>query len=64
MATYECAVCGMGVNATCAKCDEPLVHGTITTDEGAEVHVSKCPNDHGMIKSPLCCGQDMTCTIA
>jgi len=24
MATYECSVCGMSVNATCAKCDEPL----------------------------------------
>ena len=24
MATYECDNCGMAVNATCAKCDEPL----------------------------------------
>ena len=22
----------------------------------------KC-NDHGKIKSPLCCGQDMTCSV-
>jgi hypothetical protein len=53
----------MGVNATCAKCDAPLVHDTLTLDDGTEVQVSKCPNDHGKIKSPLCCGQDMTCTI-
>ncbi len=25
MATYECSKCGMGVNATCAKCDAQLV---------------------------------------
>ena len=24
MATYECKVCGMSVNATCGKCDAPL----------------------------------------
>ena len=63
MATYECAVCGMSVNATCAKCDAPLVHDTITTDDGSHVHVSKCPNGHGKIKSPMCCGQDMSCNI-
>ncbi len=62
MATYECSVCGMAVNATCAKCDAPLVNDTIELD-GAKVQVSKCPNDHGMIKSPLCCGQDMTCKV-
>jgi hypothetical protein len=27
------------------------------------VHVSKCPDGHGMVKSPLCCGQDMTCSV-
>jgi hypothetical protein len=27
------------------------------------VQISKCPNDHGKIKSPLCCGQDMSCTV-
>ena len=36
MATYECDKCGMGVNATCAKCDAPLVDGSITTDNGTE----------------------------
>lgn len=63
MATYECPQCKMAVNATCAKCDAPLVNDTIKLDDGTEVQVSKCPNDHGMIKSPLCCGQDMTCSI-
>ena len=32
-------------------------------DDGTEVHVSKCPNGHGKIKSPMCCGQDMSCPI-
>jgi hypothetical protein len=53
----------MSVNATCGKCDEPLVNDMLTLDNGSEVQISICPNDHGKIKSPLCCGQDMTCTI-
>ena len=63
MATYECATCGMAVNATCAKCDSPLADDILTLDDGTEVQVSKCPNGHGKIKSPLCCGQDMTCAV-
>ena len=63
MATYTCDACGMSVNMTCATCDEELVHDTITTDSGVEVAVSKCPEGHGKIKSPMCCGEDMACTI-
>ncbi len=63
MATYECEKCGMSVNATCGKCDAPLVNDTLTLDSGDEVQVSKCPNDHGKIKSPMCCGQDMSCQV-
>ena len=39
-----------------------LVHGSIEKD-GNEIHVSKCPDGHGMIKSPMCCGQDMACSV-
>ena len=63
METYKCDKCGMAVNANCAKCDEPLVNGLITVDDGSQVQVSKCPECEGMIKSPQCCGLDMTCTI-
>ena len=63
MATYECDNCGMSVNATCAKCDEPLVDDSLKLDDGSSVQISKCPNGHGKIKSPLCCGSDMTCHI-
>ena len=42
MATYECSLCGMSVNATCGKCNEPLVDDTIDAD-GSEVQVSRCP---------------------
>ncbi len=63
MAAYTCDKCGMSVDMTCGKCGKALVHGTITTDAGVSVEVSKCPDGHGMIKSPACCGQDMTCTI-
>ena len=53
----------MSVNMTCATCDEELVHDTITTDSGVEVAVSKCPEGHGKIKSPMCCGEDMACAV-
>ena len=61
MATYECSKCGMAVNASCAKCDAPLVNEMLKLGNGSEVQVSKCPNDHGKIKSPTCCGLDMNC---
>ena len=63
METYKCEKCGMAVNATCAKCDAPLVNDTLELEDGTKVQVSKCPNGHGKIKSPMCCGVDMTCTI-
>lgn len=63
MATYTCDVCGMSVNMTCAKCGQELVHDTLTTEGGGSVAISKCPEGHGKIKSPMCCGQDMTCSI-
>jgi len=64
MATYECEQCGMAVNASCAKCDAPLVNGMLQLEGGNEVQISECPNGHGKIKSPLCCGQDMSCKAA
>ena len=64
MATYTCEKCGMSVNMTCAKCDRELVHDTLRRDDGSSVAVSKCPDGHGMIKSPMCCAQDMTCSVA
>lgn len=61
MALYTCDVCSMSIGSmTCGSCDKELDHGSITTDSGEEVAVSKCPDGHGMIKSPMCCGQDMT----
>jgi hypothetical protein len=63
MATYTCQVCGMSVNMTCAKCGQELVHDTITKDDGTTVAVSRCPQGDGMIKSPICCAQDMTCNV-
>jgi hypothetical protein len=48
---------------TCGKCGKPLVHDTIKTPDGKSVHVSKCPDGHGMVKSPMCCGQDMSCSV-
>jgi len=52
----------MGVTGLkCVKCGDGLVHDYITSDDGTTVAVSKCPNSHGKIKSPTCCGTDMTC---
>jgi len=64
MAVYTCEQCGMSIGTmTCGKCDKELVHDTITTDDGTVVQVSKCPDGHGMVKSPMCCAQDMTCSV-
>ncbi len=61
MAVYKCEKCGMSIGTmTCGECDKPLVHSSITTDDGTEIHVSECPDGHGKVKSPMCCGQDMT----
>ncbi len=60
MAVYTCTVCGMSIGTmTCGTCGKDLVHNTITTDNGETVHVSECPDGHGKVKSPMCCGQDM-----
>ena len=63
MATYTCQVCGMSVNMTCAKCGKELEHDTLRKDDGSTVAVSKCPEGDGMIKSPMCCAQDMACNV-
>jgi hypothetical protein len=64
MAFYKCEKCGMSIGTmTCGECGKELVHETIKKDDGTEVHVTKCPEGHGMVKSPMCCGQDMACSI-
>ena len=63
MALYECNKCGMSVNTTCGKCNKDLVDDVLMLDNGSNVQISKCPNEHGRIKSPLCCGEDMSCSI-
>lgn len=61
MSVYLCEVCGMSLGTiTCGTCDKVLEHDSITTEEGVTIYVAKCPDGHGMIKSPTCCGQDMT----
>lgn len=63
MHTYECSKCGMSVNASCGACNIPLENDVLTRDDGSTVQISKCPGCEGKIKSPLCCGVDMTCTL-
>ncbi len=63
MADFICEHCEMGVTGlTCVKCGEELVHDHITKDDGTQVGVAKCPKGCGMIKSPMCCGYDMSCS--
>ena len=69
MATYTCSSCGMSVNATCAACNTALTNTTLTKDDGSTVQISQsqvpeCENETKKIKSPLCCGADMACSIA
>lgn len=63
MATYECKKCGMSVNAKCGKCDEDLINDILEKNDGSIVQISKCPNNYGKIKSPICCGADMSCSV-
>jgi DNA-directed RNA polymerase subunit RPC12/RpoP len=64
MAIYKCGKCGMSIGTmTCGECGKELVHETLTLDSGAKVDIAKCPEGHGKVKSPQCCGDDMTCSI-
>ena len=45
------------------KCNSALVNDIIIKEDRTEIQVSKCPNEHGKIKSPMCCGQDMNYSI-
>ena len=63
MAAYTCDKCGMSVNMTCAHCGKELVHSTLSLDDGRKVDISSCPDGHGKVKSPMCCGEDMSCPI-
>ena len=62
MTTYRCSACDMGVDASCTDRKVPLVNDDLTLDDGTVVQISKCPRCEGKIKSPMCCGVDMTCT--
>ncbi|MDB2450884.1 hypothetical protein N9W99_00170 [Gammaproteobacteria bacterium] len=68
MSIYKCNECGMSVKTSCGECNTPLVDGTLDLDNGSQVKISQCQeadcaNYNGKIKSPLCCGNDMHCTI-
>lgn len=68
MATYKCNECGMSVNTSCGECNKPLIDGYLDLDDGSKVQISQCKqtdcsNFDGKIKSPLCCGNDMTCQL-
>ena len=52
----------MSVNTTCGHCGADLTDGNLETDDGP-VRIAECPNGHGKIKSPLCCGDDMSCSV-
>jgi DNA-directed RNA polymerase subunit RPC12/RpoP len=64
MAIYKCDKCGMSIGTmTCGECGKELVHDTLELDSGVKVDIAKCPDGHGKVKSPQCCGNDMTCSI-
>ena len=63
MTAYTCEKCGMSVGTiTCGKCGKELEHDTVEVGD-RKVFISKCPEGHGKIKSPMCCGEDMSCPI-
>ena len=58
MATYTCGDCSMSVkDLTCGTCGSEFIYEEVGENS---VGVSQCPNDHGQIKSPMCCGSDMS----
>lgn len=63
MALYTCPACGMSVNTTCGACEAALVDDVLVKDDGTRISISVCPNGHGKIKSPMCCGSDMACAV-
>tara|TARA_B110000263_G_scaffold240908_1_gene244572 strand:- start:460 stop:753 length:294 start_codon:yes stop_codon:yes gene_type:complete len=64
LAIYSCPKCGMSVGTmTCGTCDKELVHDTLKLDDGRSVDIAKCPDGHGKVKSPQCCGEDMSCSV-
>jgi hypothetical protein len=63
MATHTSNQCDMAVNASSSKCDTALENGSITPHEDTEVQVFQCQGFEGMIESPFCCGEDMSCTV-
>jgi len=63
MATYTCPSCDMSVHTTCGHCGADLVNDVLVKDDGTNVGISQCPNGHGKIKSPMCCGTDMACAV-
>ena len=63
MAKYECNSCGMSVNTSCGNCDTDLVNGSLELEDGSTVQIAEGPEGGGKIKSPLCCGEDMSCSI-
>ena len=64
VAIYNCPKCGMSVGTmTCGTCNKELVHDTLQLDGGKSVDIAKCPDGHGKIKSPQCCGEDMSCNV-
>ena len=46
-----------------AKCHEALVNGSIDLGNDTTVQIASCPTCKGKIKSPMCCGQDMSCAV-
>ncbi|MEE2668608.1 MAG: HTH domain-containing protein [Gemmatimonadota bacterium] len=61
---YVCEMCGMSVGTiTCGRCGKELTQETATTEDYRTINVSVCPDGHGMVKSPVCCGQDMVCLV-
>jgi hypothetical protein len=68
MSIYKCSECGMSVKTSCGECNKPLIDGYLDLDDGSKVQISQCKqadcsNFDGKIKSPLCCGNDMTCQL-
>jgi hypothetical protein len=62
MATYECKICGMSVNATCGHCDAPLENDNLKLPDGREVQIS-APERPRQDQVAHVLRADMSCSI-
>ena len=60
MAKYLCKNCGMKTeDLKCNDCGKTLHHSYLKRSNGIKIYIIECKDGCQMLKSPICCSQDM-----